>query len=287
MHNEVLTVIHPGLGASIQDEGRAGWRRFGVPLSGAMDDHAATWANRLLDNPLDAPVLEMLMQGAKFAANAPLWIAATGADAHANVPQWRAVRLNAGDVLEFPRHRSGVWIYFAIDGGFAAEKYFGSASAYQRGGFGKVLARGDVLCRAHESSFQLMPAVAGRSVTWSERRNYDSPPPLRVWRGPQWISFSEPDRRRFFAQHWTVSAQSDRTGYRLEGKAMLPNLPQIISEPVRLGSIQIPESGQPIVIMRDGPTVGGYPKLGMIDPADLSWLAQCQPGQNVRFQLLE
>jgi len=280
----VLKVLSPGISASLQDRGRFGWRRFGVPISGVMDDHAAGWANRLLDNPPDAPVLEMLLQGAKLAVLQDTWIAVTGADAEANVAAWRIARVKAGDLVHFLRERSGVWIYLAVEGGFEAEIVLGSASAYQRGGLGKSLAAGDILCRRSEAAFRLVPTVAGRSVAWSERRDYDAPPPLRVWCGPQWTCFHAKERDAFFAHEWTVTSRSDRTGYRLAGIALKPQPPQIISEPVRVGSIQVPPGGQPIVIMRDGPTVGGYPKLGMIDPADLSWLAQCRPGTQVKFR---
>jgi allophanate hydrolase subunit 2 len=119
---------------------------------------------------------------------------------------------------------------------------------------------------------------------WNEQRDYHSPPPLRVWPGPQWNSFREAERQKFFAQNWTVSSQSDRVGYRLTGDPLNTQREQIISEPVRVGTIQIPENGQPIVTLRDGPTVGGYPKLGLVDAADLSWLVQCSAGQQVRFR---
>jgi len=124
-------------------------------------------------------------------------------------------------------------------------------------------------------------------VDWHEVRDYTAPPTLRVWRGPQWEFFSEADRGLFFAEGWTVSSQSDRVGYRLEGTPLKAAANQIISEPVLTGSIQIPSSGLPIVTMRDGPTVGGYPKLGILDSRDLSWLAQCRPGARVHFELVK
>ena len=287
MHEDVFKVIAPGLAATMQDQGRFGWRRFGVPTSGPMDDHAAAWANRLLDNPPEAPVLELLLQGAKLAVLNDAWIAITGADAEANLPTWRIVRAKADEMIQFPHARSGVWIYIAVEGGFESDKVLGSASTYQRGGLGMPLAPGDILRRKPDAAFRLIPKVAGRSVAWCERRNYDSPPGLRVWPGPQWDSFSESERQSFFAQEWTVTSRSDRAGYRLTGTDLKQDVTQIISEPVRVGSIQMPPSGQAIVIMRDGPTVGGYPKLGMIDLADLSWLAQCRPGQKVRFRAAE
>jgi len=286
MGPKVFEILEPGLGATLQDRGRPGWRRFGVPPSGAMDDHAAHWANRLLDNTPDAPVVEFLLQGAKLRVLGETWIAVTGADADASVPTWRAVRTNEDDVLQFPVSRSGVWVYLAVESGFEGPRWLGSASVYARGRLGQAPASGNVLCRATGARFQLPRGVAGRVVDWHERRNYGSPPPLRVWRAPQWDLFSETERELFFAQEWAVSSQSDRVGYRLAGRPLKPSAAQILSEPVLVGSIQIPPDGQPIVTMRDGPTVGGYPKLGLVEAADVSWLSQCRPGVKVRFQLL-
>lgn len=280
----VFQVLDPGVSATLQDLGRPGWRRFGVPRSGAMDDHAALWANRLLNNPPDAPVLELLLHGARLTVLQDSWITVTGADAEASVPMWRTVLVNQGDTIHFRRHRSGLWTYLAVEGGFDAPRLLGSASVFARGGLGRALAKGDRLLRSAAGEFQLKAGIAGRFVGSHERRDYESPPPLRVWRGPQWEEFNASDQDRFFSQAWTVTAQSDRVGYRLSGIRLTFVTTQMTSEPVRVGSIQIPESGLPIVIMRDGPTVGGYPKLGLIDPAALSWLAQCPPGQNIRFQ---
>ena len=286
MSLNIFQVLATGLGAALQDQGRFGWRRFGVPSSGAMDDHAADWANRLLDNPAKAPVMELLWQGAKLAALNDVWISITGADAESNVSMWRVVRVRAGEVIQFPRLRSGLWIYMAVEGGFDAPCLLGSASVFPRGQLGQALAPGHILGRKPDQHFQLPPGVAGRVVAAKEQRNYEAPPALRVWPGPQWDHFVEADRALFFNQDWAVSSRSDRVGYRLTGEPLKAVSTQIISEPVRVGSVQIPENGQPIVTMRDGPTVGGYLKLGLIHPADLSWLAQCRPGQKVRFQAI-
>jgi biotin-dependent carboxylase-like uncharacterized protein len=284
MNTDVLTVVQPGFALTLQDRGRHGWRRFGVPPGGAMDEHAAAWANRLLDNPPGAPVLEILLQGARLVALRDVWIAVTGADAQCNVPRWRAVRVAARETVEFPRHCSGLWAYLAVEDGFAAEPWLGSVSAYARAGLGAILREGDVLSKVAGKSFCLPPGVASRMVPPLERRRYDSPPTLRVWPAPQTEQFSAEDRKRFFSEPWTVSSQSDRVGYRLMGRALNSQLPQIISEPVRVGTVQVPENGLPIVTMRDGPTVGGYPKIGLLEPSDVSWLAQCSPGQTIRFQ---
>ncbi len=285
MGDPVLRVIAAGLALTVQDAGRPGWRRFGVPLGGTMDEHAASWANRLVGNPPDTPVLELALQGARFAALRDVWIAVTGANASASVAPWHSILLRPGDEVSLPRNVSGVWTYLALDGGVESTRVLGSASSYVRGGFGRLLAAGDLISRATAGNFRLPPGVAGQMTPALERRNYDCPPPLRVWAGPQFAQFSEADRTRFFQQSWAVSSRSDRVGYRLEGAPLTSRPPALLSEPVRLGSIQVPEGGTPIVTMRDGPTVGGYAKLGVVDARDLSWLAQCKPGQAVRFQL--
>jgi len=287
MNIDVFRVLAPGLGATLQDQGRLGWRRFGVPPSGAMDDHAAAWANRLLDNLPKAPVLELLLQGVRLEVLQDSWIAITGADADINVPTWKTVRVKTGQVVECPHNRAGVWSYIGVEGGFQAWQLLGSASVYARGKIGKPCSAGEILSRSAASSFHLNAGVAGRVVVWSERRRYDSPPTLRVWPGPQRNFLSEPGQRAFFSQEWTLSSQSDRVGYRLTGAELEPRQEQIISEPICVGTIQLPPDGQPIVTMRDGPTVGGYPKIGLVDPIDLSWLTQCRPGQKVRFQAVQ
>src|SRR5439155_13119453 len=160
----LFNVLHPGLGATFQDQGRRGWRRFGVPPSGAMDEHAAMWANRLLDNPLGAPVLELLFQGAKLAVLRDAWLAITGADAQANLPTWRTVHAKADEVIQFPKNRSGVWIYIAVEGGFEGERLLGSASVYQRARLGRGFVSGEVLSKISGARYELPRGVAGRSV---------------------------------------------------------------------------------------------------------------------------
>jgi biotin-dependent carboxylase-like uncharacterized protein len=284
MSLDAFEILDPGFGATLQDQGRPGWRRFGVPPGGAMDDHAATWANRLLDNSPGSPVIELLLQGAKLRARRELWLAITGADTATHVPRWRAVRDQPEAVIEFPRSVSGVWNYVAVEGGFVAPRWFGSASVCARAGIGAAFRAGDLTLAAGHKPFALPPGVAARVAPATEQRDYRQPPVLRVWPAPQAGLFSKTDRERFFSQPWTLSSQSDRVGYRLQGAPLESRPPQLLSEPVRVGTVQVPESGLPIVTLRDGPTVGGYPKLGVLDPTDVSWLVQCRPGQSVRFR---
>jgi biotin-dependent carboxylase-like uncharacterized protein len=282
----VLRIIEPGFGCSIQDQGRIGWRRFGVPPSGCMDSHAALCANNLLENKHTAPVLEILLGGFKGEMLLPAWIAVTGAASEQSLPLWRAYHAMAGEQIHLRQHTAGVWMYLAVEGGFEAPDFFGSVSYYARGDLGSRIEKGSRLAR-RPGKLSLPKGVAGRIATWSDRRNYSAPPVLKIWRGPQWKSFSHVDRERFLTTEWTVRADSDRVGYRLNGPFLKPEPPEIISEPVRVGSIQVPEDGQPIVIMRDGPTVGGYPKIALVDEEDLSWLAQSRPGQKIKFHLVQ
>jgi biotin-dependent carboxylase-like uncharacterized protein len=284
MGTDVIKVIRCGMGASIQDFGRPGFARFGVPPSGVMDQHASGWANKLLSNPTGAPVIEVLMQGAHFEVLRTCWMVIAGADSRCNFPRWRIIRAHQGENIVFALSHSGLWAYLALEGGFDVPKFFGSASTYPRGRIGNALATGDLLKRGGDRELTLPEHVAGRLVAMDEQRDYNHPPPIRVWRGPQWDMFSPKDRGALFQHPWSVASQSDRVGYRLHGTLLSAGQNQIVSEPVLVGSIQVPQNGQPIVTMRDGPTVGGYPKIGLVHADDLSWLAQCRPGVTFQFQ---
>jgi KipI family sensor histidine kinase inhibitor len=279
----LLRVLSPGLGIALQDLGRPGFARFGVPPGGAMDPHAALWANRLLDNAPSAAVLELCLQSQRFEVLQEGWLAVTGSGAPRGRSANHAFRVRAGEVLEFAPGPAGVWTYLATPGGFAGEPMLGSVSVNTRAGIGRGLGPGDSVAPAGESAFGLPAAIAGRAIPWAEAGGFAQPAALRVWPGPQWAMFGEADRARFFGTEWSVTSQCDRVGYRLSGPVLTPGSAQIISEPVLPGSIQVPANGQPIVTMPDGPTLGGYPKLGLVEPADLFRLAQCRAGQRVRF----
>jgi len=278
-----LRVLSPGLGLTIQDFGRPGCARFGVPPGGAMDPRAAAAANRLLDNPPEAPVLELCWQGQQLEVLRDGWVAVAGAGAAAGHAPSSAFRVRAGERLSFGAGQHGLWTCLAVPGGFAAPRILGSASANPRAGIGRGLAAGDELGCGSEAVFSPPDAVASRVMAWSEIPDLARPPVLRVWPGPQWDWFAPEERDRFFVADWRISPRSDRVGFRLDGPTLAAPGRQLISEPVLPGSIQIPAGGQPIITMPDGPTLGGYPKLGLVDPADLAWLAQTRPGQRVRF----
>jgi biotin-dependent carboxylase-like uncharacterized protein len=286
LNNTVLRVLDPGFGASLQDRGRHGWRRWGVPISGPMDRHSANCANRLLDNDSGCAVLEMLSQGTKLEVQQEVWIAICGGELECTIPVWRAHHAAAGEIVSLKQCQSGMWSYLAIEGGFAEAQIFGSSSYYARAGIGKKLEKGATLDRQSTARFQLPRGVSSRVGSWTDRWDFTQPPPIRVYAGPEWKSFSHADREKFLTEPWKVSSRSDRVGYRLEGPALKADPVEIYSGPVRLGSIQVPEGGEPIITMPDGPTVGGYPKIAVVDEPDLPWVAQSRPGQTLRFQLV-
>ncbi len=284
MGEPILEIVDAGFGVALQDLGRRGWKRFGVPPGGALDRHAARLANQLVGNLPDAPVLEILYHGACVQARRRIEVALTGAAVSTGRPgDWHTFWLSDGEALAIAPPRAGVWSYMAVSGGLAGTRWFGSVSAFPRGGLGSVLESGTVLERPVHPFVPLPPAIGRRWIDPTEQRDYLYPPAFRVWPGPQWQLFSEATRGAFFGQSWTVSSRSDRTGYRLDGGPMSCAAEVIPSEPVLPGSIQVPPDGRPIITMRDGPTVGGYPKIGLLDSAQLSWLAQCRPGQRIRF----
>jgi len=277
----VLRVLASGAGLAIQDLGRPGFARFGVPPGGAMDPHAAAWANRLLDNPPSAPVLELCLQGQRLEVLKDGWFAVAGSAGGA--AGGSAHRRRAREVLEFPPGPSGVWSYLAVPGGFGGSTVLGSVATDARAGIGRAFAVGDRIRGSTWTGAARSSAVASRRIAWDERRDHAHPPALRVWPGPQWRAFSSADRERFFATGWTVSTRCDRVGYRLDGPALVPPSSEAVSEPVVVGTVQVPADGRPIVTMPDGPTLGGYAKLGVVDRDDLARLAQCRAGQVVRF----
>lgn len=281
-----LRVLHPGIRTTLQDLGRPGWRRFGVPPGGAMDPVAAAEANLLVGNPPDAPVLELCLQGQQFEVLHGAWISVGGPATGGTLRRAEAQWMRAGSVLRFPRPFAGTWVYLAIEGGVCGPRMLGSASTNPRAGVGRDLATGDVLSHGKSTATRSWAPIARRLISDLIPRDFAQPPALRVWPGPQWHQFSERARATFFATAWRVSAQSDRSGYRLEGSEIAPPGDSLTSEPVLVGSVQVPPSGQPVVTLADGPTIGGYHKIGVVDPEDLRWLVQTPPGKLVRFRPL-
>ncbi|MDI9258798.1 biotin-dependent carboxyltransferase family protein [Alicyclobacillus sendaiensis] len=291
-----VRVLAPGLFTTLQDAGRPHHRRLGVPLGGALDALALCAANRLVGNPEDSAVLEVTGVGPKLWFEAPAAVAICGADFAAYVdgeplPIGRPIWLGGGAVLEVQKVRRGFRGYLAIRGGFRAEPVLDSRSALPRYGIGKRLAAGDEIAylpgpTAPPAGFRPVSARAAVAPFqvggWLDQIE-DEIVILRVVRGEQADWFGEGARRAFFERTWQVAPQSDRMGVRLRGEPLAAPARQLASEPVVPGSVQVPQDGLPIVLMRECQTTGGYPKLATVISADLDKLAHLRPGSFVRF----
>lgn len=287
-----VEVLEPGLLTTVQARGRAGYRRFGVPLAGPLDLQAHSEANRILGNPEDAATLECTVAGPtlRFAASVPF--AVTGADLGAvlhradlgewPVPLGAPVRARAGNLLVFARRRTGARSYVALAGGIHVPIVLGSRATDVGAGFGgfggRPLRVGDALSLGPPAD---RPPEA--TAAWKAPAARVT---VRVVLGPQDDHFEEATRRRFLEERWRVAATSDRVGCRLEGPALAHRGPsEIASDGLVPGAIQVPPDGAPIVVMADGPTTGGYPKIATVVGADLPLLAQLVPGEGeVRFR---
>lgn len=267
-------------GTSLQDAGRPGWKRFGVPAGGAMDGDSARWANLLVGNQPNAPVLEILLGQGRWQVEATCTLAITGAAAETDRPLWRSFTANAGEIVSLRGARTGVWTYLSVAGGFVAPLFFGSASTNARAGLSA--SQNLSVAPVHNSP----TAIAGRFLPEADRPQFDSLLRVPFWKGPEWSALPEEDRARFLSGSWRISPRSDRAGYRLDGPAFGEAMEGILSAPVTLGTVQLPPGGTPLVVMRDGPTVGGYPRIGMLDPGILSRFAQQAPGAEVSFELV-
>jgi antagonist of KipI len=283
-----LKVIDPGLFTTVQDRGRFGYRRFGVPASGPMDNYASCAANVLLGNDLGATILEFGHNGPTLEVVESGLIAVTGArvalEAQGRrLPTWTALFVRRGWMIRLTS--DGGWGYLAMTGGIAWPTVLGSPSTYLRGGLGRRLAPGEALTATAQGRPPL--EMAGRHIPPSQRPPYGGRPTvLHVIPGPQWDRFNEEGQQTFLSSEYAISPLSDRMGYRLDGPAIVHRSgADIISDGLVPGSVQVPASGQPIVMMSDCPTTGGYTKIATVIGADLPLLAQCPIGSGrVRFR---
>lgn len=274
--------------ATIQDSGRRGWRKFGVPVSGPMDGFSFHAANKLAGNDSNCAALEIGLGDITLRALRDCVISAAGVGYSLsiyiwNFPLWSSYYVRAGWTIRLTKLDSGMWAYLAIAGGVQAQPVLDSRSTYLRGHFGgldgRQLQAGDLLKSGSPS--RSLHELAARTLPEPARPNYIDAPNIDVIMGPQAKYFTEESIATFKSQSYTVSATSDRMGYRLEGAALTHrHKTELISEGMTMGAIQVPSNGQPIVMMADSPTTGGYPKIATVASADLPLVAQCMPGRN-------
>ncbi len=289
----MIEILQPGIGTTIQDRGRAGHRHEGIPLSGCLDAPLAEAANALVGNAGGEAVLELRGMGTELRIKSgPVRVALTGNigakwltqdGTITALPAWRSATLQTGDRLTLSIAETGC-AYLAVASGLRLPTQLGSRSSYWRAGLegllGRALRPGDVL----------------PCSTWttSDHREWRSPEPwthttgpIRVILGPQQDHFLPESIAAFQNEEWEATAEQDRMGLRLNGKALAHTSPaatDIVSDAVTPGAIQVPANGRPIVLLADSQTVGGYPKIATVISADLPKLAHLKPGSRLRFQ---
>lgn len=280
-----LHVLAPGPLTTVQDSGREGFAHLGVPRAGPLDVPAAQLANRLVGNPATSALLEVTGGGFSCRFDRTATVAVTGALtpvrlAGRAMAHSQAVVVRAGEELTLGVVRAGVRAYLAVAGSLVLPEVLGSLSHDVLAGLGPPpLRSGDRLPLGPPAGQRVPVDVPGRTPDLGRRLVEVSllPGPQRAWFGPdgEWIETV-----------WRVAPDSNRVGVRLEGPAVprLPGTPsETTSEPMVLGAVQVPPSGQPVVFLADHPTTGGYPVIGVVPRADLPALAQRAPGQRVRF----
>lgn len=301
-----LTVIRPGLLSSLQDLGRYGYQKHGVVVSGAMDSLAHRLANILVGNKEKEATMEITMIGPLLEFGSDALISLCGGDLSpaiegVPVPMFRPVWVKKGARLTFGSCTRGCRTYLAVAGGFDIPLVMGSKSTYIRGGLGgyqgRSLKAGDVLPVGirSEVSNRLIKLLSVRgdersfsSSSWEVSIDlislYRENPMVRVIRGNEFEWFTGESRKQFFQDPFLVSPQSDRMGYRLKGpKLGLTEPRELISGAVAFGTIQVPKEGQPIVLLADRQTTGGYPRIAQVISVDLPLLAQAKPGDRIQF----
>lgn len=284
-----LVVIDGGLFTTVQDAGRFGFRKYGVPVSGVMDNSAFELVNSLVGNSPETPVLEMTLKGGKYRFESDSVIALTGANMNPTV-NGISVELNSsleiksGDILEFEYARRGCRCYLGVRGAWDIEKILGSYSTYNEGKFGgiegRTLQKGDQLhWKEIQSDFQ------SYTLSQEEIPYYSSKLTVEFIPGPEWNWLSKKEQDKFLSTEFKISSESNRMGIRLnsdfeiEGKKR-----EMVSSGVIPGIIQLPPNGSPIILMKDGQTVGGYPRIGKVLDIHLNRLAQVQPNGTIRFK---
>ncbi|MEZ1323511.1 biotin-dependent carboxyltransferase family protein [Pseudomonas fluorescens] len=271
----------------LQDAGRFGVRHLGVTQGGAADWCSMSWANWLLGNGLDVPVIEITLGGFAVIAEEDCLLALAGADLGAQIEgqplaPWRSFKLGKGQKLLFTQPLLGARAYLAAPGGFEAPKVLGSSATVVREEFGGLDGLGLPLAKGAALSYR-GESLSLREVPLALRPDLKSNAALDLVLGAQIGQFSGQSLFDVFNTSWSLDSRADRMGIRLLGSALHYQGQPMISEGIPLGAVQVPPDGQPIVLLNDRQTIGGYPRLGALTPLALARLAQRLPGDKVRF----
>lgn len=289
---KTLRIEEAGLLSTVQDAGRYGFQDKGVPVSGAMDRAALELGNLLLGNDPGAAALEIFSGGFRVRFLTDVVFAVTGFDPEVrlnglSVALWTPYAARAGDVVSVEPGSMGLWHYLCLTGGIDVPTVLGSRSTYLRGHFGglegRALRRGDVL--ETETSVGRTPSGP---LPESLRPAYEPHPTVRVVLGPQMEAFSREALDAFLGAPYHVTPRSDRMGMMLDGPRIKHReSPDVISEGLAFGAIQVPGEGLPFVLLADRPTTGGYAKIATVLSCDIPLLVQTAPGRSVRFQAID
>lgn len=289
-----LLIVDKGWLCMVQDLGRPGYAHYGINRSGAMDPLALQVGNYIVGNPASMAALEMCFPAPAFLFLEPALVTIAGADFEAsindkNVAPYQPIWVPAGSTLRFQRKNKGQYAYLCIQGGLDIETWLHSHStnlkAGQGGWEGKNLQKGDVLPLKNQIPSAAVPTLHSARHRAALHPFYPNHTPLRFIPGQHYALLQKISQQLFLSQNWRISTSSDRMGYRLEGeKLQLEKEESLLSAGLSRGSIQLPPNGQPIVLMADHQTTGGYPILGQVIQADWPRLAQMGPGETCQFQ---
>lgn len=299
-----LNILESGFWTTIQDLGRFGSQKYGITVGGAMDSLAVRVANILVGNNENEGTLEITMFGTKVECKRDYLIAITGGDLKPTIdnktaPMWRPILIKKGQVLKFNGVSTGFRAYVAFAGGFDVPKFMESKSTYTKaeiGGYkGRKLQTDDILhCDNISASNKYIidwlkeqKHTVRWSVNYSSLYSMHKKDTIRILSGSEFNQFDEKSRQLLFNNPYKITVNADRMGYQLEGEKLQLSKPfELLSEGVTYGTIQVPANGQPIILMVDRQTIGGYPKIGQVISADLPRLAQLKPGDSIKFELV-
>ena len=283
----MIRILDAGPQTTVQDLGRTGQMRYGIPPSGPVDRFAFVLANRLVGNADTAAALECTLIGPRFEITAAGTIAVTGADMPVTVngqrvAGWRTIAVKAGDIVKLGPARTGVRSYVGVAGGLDVPLVLGSRSTYLRGRVGGV--EGRALRKGDELHLFPSRPVKPRHVEPRAIPDYTGEPTVHAVLGPQADRFTAEGLEALFGGRYEVLPQSDRMGSRLRGPRIAhARGHDIVSDGIALGSIQVPGDGQPIVLLVDRQSTGGYTKAATICSFDIWRVGQARPGQSLRF----
>lgn len=290
-----LQVVSAGMLSLIQDLGRFGVAQHGLSVGGPADMHAHCWANKLLGNSSNSSVLEITMGNAAFTALEDMQLSLTGADTAATIDgkplaTWRNFVLAKGQTLKLGYATSGFRAYLAVAGGFNTTKVFGSCATVVRNNLGGLkehqgspLQNGDVLPIAKQMSHLTRSNIKPQWVPRYFIPKYSKEITLSVIESYQAEYFSRDAKCAFYSKPYQLTDKSDRMGIRLQGNSVQSGMSGIVSEGITYGAIQVPANGQPIILLNDRQTLGGYPKIGCVSKMSLMKLGQAKPGSLLHF----